>query len=386
VKVDKTLFYLTTFLLTLSVIFVYSMSIYKTTHSNLGEFHFLIRQFIAVFLGITIMWYLSTLNPDKYFKPIGMTLFILFIFLMSIMHFFPQEYVMAINGAKRWIKIPSLGVSLAPVEFFKIGFIYFLAWSFSRKIELAHKISLQDDIKRFTPYLILFLIVVYLVAIMQNDFGQVMVMGFVLLVMGLMAGISSRLFLAVSLLGITLLSYLIMHNENRFHRIQEWFYDFQSLFLKILPKSLQSDTPLSNSKTQLSYSYDAIINGGSFGTGIGNGVIKLGFLPEVHTDFILAGIAEEIGTIGVSFIIIIFFIIIFRILKIANRLTNRMYSNFAFGSGLLIAVSLFLNAFGITGAIPIKGIAVPFLSYGGSSIVAVSIMMGMILMISKRAK
>jgi cell division protein FtsW len=63
-----------------------------------------------------------------------------------------------------------------------------------------------------------------------------------------------------------------------------------------------------------------------------------------------------------------------------------MYSNFAFGSGLLIAVSLFLNAFGITGAIPIKGIAVPFLSYGGSSIVAVSIMMGMILMISKRAK
>lgn len=385
-KVDKTLFYLTTFLLTLSVIFVYSMSIYKTTHSNLGEFHFLIRQFIAVFLGITIMWYLSTLNPDKYFKPIGMTLFILFIFLMSIMHFFPQEYVMAINGAKRWIKIPSLGVSLAPVEFFKIGFIYFLAWSFSRKIELAHKISLQDDIKRFTPYLILFLIVVYLVAIMQNDFGQVMVMGFVLLVMGLMAGISSRLFLAVSLLGITLLSYLIMHNENRFHRIQEWFYDFQSLFLKILPKSLQSDTTLSNSKTQLSYSYDAIINGGSFGTGIGNGVIKLGFLPEVHTDFILAGIAEEIGTIGVSFIIIIFFIIIFRILKIANRLTDRMYSNFAFGSGLLIAVSLFLNAFGITGAIPIKGIAVPFLSYGGSSIVAVSIMMGMILMISKRAK
>ena len=385
-KVDKTLFYLTTFLLTLSVIFVYSMSIYKTTHSNLGEFHFLIRQFIAVFLGITIMWYLSTLNPDKYFKPIGMTLFILFIFLMSIMHFFPQEYVMAINGAKRWIKIPSLGVSLAPVEFFKIGFIYFLAWSFSRKIELAHKISLQDDIKRFTPYLILFLIVVYLVAIMQNDFGQVMVMGFVLLVMGLMAGISSRLFLAVSLLGITLLSYLIMHNENRFHRIQEWFYDFQSLFLKILPKSLQSDTTLSNSKTQLSYSYDAIINGGSFGTGIGNGVIKLGFLPEVHTDFILAGIAEEIGTIGVSFIIIIFFIIIFRILKIANRLTDKMYSNFAFGSGLLIAVSLFLNAFGITGAIPIKGIAVPFLSYGGSSIVAVSIMMGMILMISKRAK
>ena len=385
-KVDKTLFYLTVFLLTLSVVFVYSMSIYKTTHSNLGEFHFLIRQFVAVMIGIFIMWFLSTLDPDKYFKPIGMSIFIFFLLLMSVMHFFPPEYVTAVNGAKRWIKIRSLGISLAPIEFFKVGFVYFLAWSFSRKIELSHHISFKEDIKRFLPYLVLFIIVVYLVAIMQNDFGQVMVLGFVLLVMGLMAGISSRLFLSVALVGITLISYLIMHNANRFHRIQEWFYDFQALFLKIFPKSFQTDVTLADSKTQLSYSYDAIINGGSFGTGIGNGVIKLGFLPEVYTDFILSGIAEEIGTFGVSFIIIIFFIIIFRILKIANRLTNKMYSNFAFGSALIIAISLFLNAFGITGVIPIKGIAVPFLSYGGSSIVAVCVMIGMVLMISKRAK
>jgi cell division protein FtsW len=362
------------------------MSIYKTAHSNLPEYHFLVRQLIAVLIGIFIMWYLSTLDPDKYFKPIGMTIFIFFLLLMGVMHFFPAEYVTAVNGAKRWIKFPFIGISLAPIEFFKIGFIYFLAWSFSRKIELAHHISFKDDIKRFSPYLILFLIVVYLVAIMQNDFGQVMVMGFVLLVMGVMAGISSRVFLSISLMGITLISYLVMHNANRFHRIQEWFYDFQALFLKILPKSLQSDVNLADSKTQLSYSYDAIINGGSFGTGVGNGVIKLGFLPEVHTDFILSGIAEEIGTFGVSFIIVIFFIIVFRILKIANRLTDKMYSNFAFGSALLIAVSLFLNAFGITGVIPIKGIAVPFLSYGGSSIVAVSTLIGMVLMISKRAK
>ena len=384
-KVDKTIFYLTVTLLTISVIFVYSMSIYKTVHSNFGEFHFLIRQLIAVFIGIFIMWFLSTLDPDIYFKPIGMTMFLLFLLLMGAMHFFPAEYVKAVNGAKRWIKLP-LGISIAPVEFFKVGFIYFLAWSFSRKIELKNHISFKEDIKRFSPYILLFLLIVYLVAIMQNDFGQVIVMGFILVVMGLMAGISSRVFLSISLMAVTLLSYLIFHNQNRFHRLQEWFEDFQALFLKILPKSFQTHSSFPDTKSQVSYSYDAIIHGGYFGTGIGNGVIKLGFLPEIHTDFILAGIAEEIGTIGLLAVLTIFFIIIFRILKIANRLTNRMYSNFAFGIGLLIAISLFMNAFGITGVIPIKGIAVPFLSYGGSSIVAVCIMIGMVLMISKRAK
>jgi len=331
------------------------------------------------------MWYLSTLDPEKYFKPIGMSIFIVFLLLMSVMHFFPPEYVKAINGAKRWIKTP-LGISLAPIEFFKIGFVYFLAWSFSRKIELTHQISLNEDIKRFSPYIGLFFIIVYLVAIMQSDFGQVLVMAMVLVLMGLMAGISSRLFLSISLIGFLGFTYFVMHNENRFHRVQEWFYNFQALFLKILPKSWQVESATVDPKTQVSYSYDAIINGGMFGTGVGNGVIKLGFLPEIHTDFILSGIAEEIGAFGLVAIILIYFVIIYRILKIANRLTNKMYSHFAYGMALLIATSLFLNAFGITGVIPIKGIAVPLLSYGGSSMVANAIGIGMVLMISKKIR
>ncbi len=371
--------------MTTSVIFVYSLSVYITIHKGYAEYHFLLRQIVAVIIGILVMWYISTLDPDKYFMIIGMTLFSVFIVLMGIMHFFPSEYVIQINGAKRWIKTP-LGFSLAPVEFFKIGFIYFLAWSFSRKIELSHHISLKEDLKRFFPYIVLFFIVMYLVAIMQNDFGQVLVMGLVLLVMGLMAGISSRLFLSTSLLGIVAFLYLTMHNANRLHRYQQWFSDFQSLFLKILPISWQEKLVIPDTKTQISYSYDAIINGGLFGTGVGNGVIKLGFLPEIHTDFILSGIAEEIGALGLVSIILIYFVIIFKILKIANRIENKMYSNFAFGVALLIAVSLFLNAFGITGVIPIKGIAVPFMSYGGSSMVANSIAIGMVLMISKKVR
>ena len=383
-QVDKTIFYLTTVLITISIIFVYSLSIYKCIHLNTSEFHFYLRQLISGILGIFLMWAISNLNPDKYFVPLGASLFIIFIILMTAMQFFPSEYVRAVNGAKRWINTP-FGISLAPVEFFKVGFIFFLAWSFSRKLDLK-KLSFTDEIKRFLPYLGLFLLIIVLVAIMQNDFGQVVLMGFVLLTMGLLAGISSRTFLSLSLLGVLVGSYYVLHSEVRIRRVMEWLQNFQSLFYQILPKSWHNSDSIQSAKTQVASSYDAIIHGGAWGTGIGNGVIKLGFLPEVHTDFILSGIAEEIGVMGVITIIVIYFLLIYRILKVSNRLTNKMYSNFAFGIALLISVAFFINAFGVTGVIPIKGIAVPFLSYGGSSILANCIAIGMVLMISKRAK
>jgi len=383
-QVDKTIFYLTTVLITISIIFVYSLSIYKCIHLNTSEFHFYLRQLISGILGIFLMWAISNLNPDKYFVPLGASLFIIFIILMTAMQFFPSEYVRAVNGAKRWINTP-FGISLAPVEFFKVGFIFFLAWSFSRKLDLK-KLSFTDEIKRFLPYLGLFLLIIVLVAIMQNDFGQVVLMGFVLLTMGLLAGISSRTFLSLSLLGVLVGSYYVLHSEVRIRRVMEWLQNFQSLFYQILPKSWHNSDSIQSAKTQVASSYDAIIHGGAWGTGIGNGVIKLGFLPEVHTDFILSGISEEIGVMGVIAIIVIYFLLIYRILKVSNRLTNKMYSNFAFGIALLISVAFFINAFGVTGVIPIKGIAVPFLSYGGSSILANCIAIGMVLMISKRAK
>ena len=384
-RVDKSIFYLTIILITISIIFVYSLSIYKCVHLNgVGEFHFFIRQFVAGIIGIILMWYISTLDPDKFFIPLGAVLFGVFLFLMSIMQFLPEDLVKAVNGAKRWIKTP-LGLSIAPVEFFKIGFVFFLSWSFSRKLDIQ-KISLKQELKRFLPYILLFFVIIYLVAIMQNDFGQVVLMGFVLLTMGLLAGISSRTFLILSLLGVVLGSYYVLHSETRIHRVLEWFHTFQSLFFQILPDSWHQSQTFAPAKTQVASSYDAIIHGGMWGVGIGNGVIKLGFLPEVHTDFILSGIAEEIGVFGIIAIIFIYFLLIYKILKISNRLTNKMYSNFAFGVALLISVAFFINAFGITGVIPIKGIAVPFLSYGGSSMIANCIAIGMVLMISKRAK
>jgi cell division protein FtsW len=137
---------------------------------------------------------------------------------------------------------------------------------------------------------------------------------------------------------------------------------------------------------QIGHSLNAINNGGIFGTGLGNGTFKLGFLSEVHTDFILAGIAEEFGFIGVLVVTVMFMWMIKRIFTIANRSRNNIYYLFSVGIALLLSFAFLINAYGISGLTPIKGISVPFLSYGGSTILAASIGIGMVLMVSKKMR
>lgn len=137
---------------------------------------------------------------------------------------------------------------------------------------------------------------------------------------------------------------------------------------------------------QISHSLNAIKHGGMFGEGVGNGLFKLGYLSEVHTDFALAGIAEETGFLGVFLLTAVIILIIYRIFKIASRSNNKVYYLFSLGIGLLITFSFLMNAYGITSITPIKGISVPFISYGGSSILALAVGIGMVLMISKKAK
>lgn len=104
----------------------------------------------------------------------------------------------------------------------------------------------------------------------------------------------------------------------------------------------------------------------------------------MHTDFVLAGLAEEFGFVGVSFVVFIFMWIIQRIFKIANRTESTHIYLFSLGMGLMLSFAFMVNAYGISGITPIKGISVPFLSYGGSAIIAASIGVGMVLMASKK--
>jgi len=382
---DKTLFYLCSFLIGVGVVFSLSLPVFTVLFYNYSPYHFFIRQFAVGMVGIFIMWGLSNLNPDKYLKGIGFFIFFACILTMSLMHYLPESLVTESGGARRWIRLP--GFSIAPVEFFKIGFVYFLAWSFARKLDEEQK-SLKDEIKLILPYIGVFILVIYLIAILQNDLGQVIVLALTLAVMAFFAGTSFKFFSLAILGSVLVFTTAVVSSEHRILRIKTWWATIQNMVLSFFPESIASTLRVEDAPEpyQISHSLNAIKHGGLFGEGLGSGIFKLGFLSEVHTDFVLAGITEEIGALGVVCITLIIFVIIYRIFRISGRSQNRVYYLFSLGIGLLIVFSFLMNAYGITSITPIKGIAVPFLSYGGSSLLALCVGIGMVLMVSKKAR
>jgi len=383
---DRKLFAIVATLIGISIVLAYTLTSYTILLFGVNEFHFVIRQAIFAFLGLSIIFTLSQLDPDKWMKPIGFTLFIGSLLVMIAMPFMPEHFVSAVGGAKRWIKVA--GFSLAPVEFFKVGFIYFLSWSFSRKLGHHDDMGLKNEFKRFLPYGVVFVGAMFIIAFLQKDLGQVVVLGATLLFMLIFAGSSFRFFLTI-LGGIfSAVIVFILTAEHRILRIKSWWSIAQNSVLDLLPSALADKlrVPVEVEPYQIGNSLNAIHNGGFFGTGLANGTFKLGFLSEVHTDFVLAGLSEEFGFVGLLFVVFLFMWMLQRIFKIANRVEDRSLYLFCIGIGLILAFSFLVNAYGISGITPIKGLSVPFLSYGGSAMLGASFGVGMVLMASKKAK
>ena len=367
--IDKPLFGATVLLLLIGMLMSYSLSAYVNLQYGYSDTHFFLRQIIAVTIGISIMIILSKLNPDRWFKPIGVILFLFFLIILLVMPFLSESLVRSVGGAKRWINFGS--ISITPVEFYKIGFIMFISWSLVRTRLPRGKMELRDEIKVFIPYVVILIISSLLIAVFQKDLGQTVVISATLLVLFLLVGSSFRFFSILFGIGLSGLILLIITQPHRLKRIEEWFRSF--------------DNSANRLETyQISNSLDAIHHGGFWGQGIGNGQYKLGYLSEVHTDFVLSGMMEELGFISILIVVLTILFMIFRIFKIAARVENPTYYLFCVGAALLIAFSFLINSFGISGITPIKGIAVPFISYGGSQIVASCINIGLILMISKK--
>ena len=382
--IDKPLLAGIIVLMTLSLVMSYSLSTYTVLHFHYNDLHFFVRQGASVFIGIIIIVLLSKLNPDVWFGRIGFTLFFLFFFLMIAMQFMPASMVKAVGGAKRWIHLGP--ASIAPVEFFKVGFVFFLSWSFSRKLLHKGTMSLLEEFRMFLPYLFIFSIVVVLIAILQKDLGQVVVLAGTLAILFVLAGRSMKFFASLVLLGFVSFVGLIVMAPHRMNRIVSWWSTVQDTILSLFPFEAIQKLHIEAGKEpyQISNALNAIQNGGFWGQGLGNGQFKLGYVSEVHTDFILAGLTEEFGFLGLVLVMLIFLFIVFRLNKIAANVKESEYYLFTVGVALLISLALIINAYGISGMTPIKGIAVPFLSYGGSQIVANSIAIGMVLMISKK--
>jgi len=284
---DKVLYISVVLLFSIGLFFNMSLSIYIAIIHNTTPYTYLNKQALAIFLGILLMWGLSRLNPDKWFNLIGMVLFMSSFSFMFLMPFLPDFLVKEVGGAKRWIQLGPL--SLAPVEFFKVGFVYFLAWSFARRFELSTHLSLWEEIKRFVPYLFVFAVVVVLIAVMQNDLGQVMVLTATLSILILMAGSSARFFMVLIGLGLLMTIFFIITSAHRIERFKSYWLMIQNWIVEFLPNDISKALHVNVEEAsfyQIDHSLNAIVNGGWIGTGIGNGTFKLGFLSEVHTDFV----------------------------------------------------------------------------------------------------
>jgi len=242
----------------------------------------------------------------------------------------------------------------------------------------------MQEIKLLIPYVLVFAVVVFLIAFLQKDLGQVVLLGTVLFVMLIFANRSAKIFVSIITFAIIGITALIIQAPHRINRFQSWWSSVQDTILSFMPDIIATTLRVKDfpEPYQVSHSLNAMYHGGWFGVGLSNGALKLGFLSEVHTDFVLAGITEEIGLIGLIFLVAIFFTIVFRIMRISRRITNPKYHLFTLGIALMISIAFLINSYGISGIIPIKGIAVPFLSYGGSSILSLGFAIGLVLSIS----
>lgn len=380
---DKILFYIACALIATSIVFSYSLSSFAVLYFGYGEFHFFVRQLFFGLSGIMIMFFLSRLEPDsRLAKVLIWGLLIISFIAIVVLPFLPNFLATASGGARRWIRLKAL--SLSPVEFFKIGLIYFLAWSYTRRID--EKQGLKSDFLTLLPYVITTSCIIGYIYLTQNDLGQSVICLLLVLILALFAGASKRLFLggvvAVLLAGIL----VVFSSERRIVRIQNWWGNIQDAFLPLFPQWLADALTVSSHTEpyQISHSLNAIAHGGFLGEGLGLGTFKLGFLSEVHTDFVLSGIAEEIGLLGLGVICVLYLVLIFRVFKIAGRCENKVYFIFCSGVGVLLFLSFFMNAFGIISLTPLKGVAVPLLSYGGSSMWAICVGLGYVLMMSKK--
>ena len=383
---DYFLFILVSMLIIVSIVFSYSLTIYTVEFLGYGQFHYILRQGLVGIFCIYLMWWMARLNPNKIMHRTGMTLFGVGLFLMVIMPFLPASLVTASGGANRWIRLP--GISLSPVEIFKIGFIYFLSWSFFRKVIHQPKKGLFGDLLLLSPYFLVFIFIVFLIAVLQKDLGQVALLTAIMLTLIIFANRSLKIIFALILIAIVGMIVLIAAAPHRINRIHSWWSMVQDGILSVLPSTFEQYLRIKNlpEPYQVSHSLNAIHNGGFFGQGISLGDLKVGFLSEVHTDFVIAGITEEIGWLGIFIITTILMLVILRILAISRKVDSKIFHLFTTGIALMIIVAFLINGAGISGIIPIKGIAVPFLSYGGSSLITSSFAIGLVLSISRTVK
>jgi cell division protein FtsW len=335
---------------------IYSSSSIIALGRYKDSLYFLKRQFFYILLGLVIMmllWKIPYQNLRKWAYPA----FFLSVTLLLLL-FIPHVGV-KINRATRWLKIGIFTFQVT--ELVKVAIVIFLARYLTRK---------NIEPEKFTQgFLIPIIMTIFVLVpiLLQPDFGSVVIITLIMLSMLFLSGSKLRYLAGLIVLIIPLAFWQIMAADYRWERLKTLFNPWKD--------------PLGTG-FQIIQSFISFGSGGTFGVGIGNSMQKLYYLPEPHTDFILSVIAEEGGFIAVAIIILLFAIFIFRGFMIAYKAPELFGSLLAAGLTIMIAVEAFVNIAGVMGVIPVKGLALPFISYGGSSVVMSLTAVGILMNIS----
>ena len=356
-NVDKQIFFLFIFLLFLGLFFSFSSTTSVISDKmNKQTYFFFIKHLIFVLISLFLMVTISIQEKDKLIKYFTYLFFISFILL-----FLTIIIGVEVKGSKRWLNFPGLDTRIQPIELIKPLFIVFIA-----------KIIVLNDKNNFyirclKSFLFLFLII--LILINQPDLGQTLLLASVWITMIFVSGFNMIILTILGLLFASIIVLLIFFFPGKFG------YVFSRIKTFLDPRAgdnFQSEKAL-----------EAIQLGGLTGQGMGEGILK-DKVPEAHTDYIIAVISEEFGAIFVLFIVIIFLFIGYKVLnKIFSR--NDEFLKIALvGLISLLIIQTFIHLGVNTRLLPTTGMTLPFLSYGGSSLIGSSIIAGIILNFTRK--
>lgn len=358
---DQPLLWVVVGLLAWGLVMVYSASIALPDNPRFANYestHFVIRHGVAMFIGL-VAALVSFQFPMKTWERMAPWLFAVAL-LMLVMVLIPF-IGKGVNGARRWF---SLGImNFQPSEFAKLTVLLYAADYMVRKMEVKERFFAA-----VAPMAVA-LAVVGMLLLAEPDMGAFMVI--VVIAMGILflGGVNARMFFLIGLVVVGAFSLMVMMSEWRRERIFAYLDPWSEEYA--LGKGYQ-----------LSHSLIAFGRGEIFGVGLGGSVEKLHWLPEAHTDFLLAVVGEEFGLIGVLIVIGVFLWLIRRIMHIGRQAIalDQVFSGLvAQGVGLWIGFQAFINIGVNLGALPTKGLTLPLMSYGGSAILLELVALGIVL-------
>jgi len=334
---------------------IYSSSVVYAVQRFGTSTYFLVRQGIYVALGLVAMLVATEVDYRRYQRWTYALLFGALLLLGSVLVFGVR-----INEARRWFHAGPL--SFQPVELAKLALIVYLASSLARK---------QEKVKTFTvgfmPHLAVCGMMMALL-LGQPDLGSCIILGATTLAMLFVAGAKLSYILLALLSAAPVIYHSIVSTEWRLRRIlaylDPWLY--------------RSDTGY-----QITESLISIGSGGMTGLGLGDGKQKLFYLPEAHSDFILSSIGEELGFVGVAAVLALYVVVLWRGTRAALRARDAFGTYLAAGLTTMFALQAAVNAGVVLGVLPAKGLTLPFVSYGGTSLVVSLFFAGILLDISR---